>query len=61
MKLKIRFNPSLDMSCEIIDSDVIEVNGKEYVAISIGFNDDEELSMLKDLNIGGESCEVVRA
>ena len=61
MKLKISFNPSLAMSCEIIDYDVVGVNGKDYVAISIGFNDDEELSMLKGLNIGSELCEVVRA
>lgn len=61
MLLNVSFNPSFAMSCEIRDSDYIGIEGKKYVTVSIGFEDDEELSMLKGLNIGGESCEVVRA
>lgn len=58
MTMKIRMNSSLDVSLPIDSVEFVTKKGGNEIGLTTVCRDENELSMLQDLNIGGEQIEI---
>jgi len=58
MTMHVRMNSSLALTLPIAAVEIVTKEGRSEVALCTPYRDDNELSMLQSLNIGGEEIQI---